>query len=44
MLEPILGRGEEIRDRLQMMSPRRPSAGAHLHHCDYHLVQTGCRE
>jgi predicted trehalose synthase len=40
VVEPILGRGEEIRDRLQMLSHQ--SAGGRLirHHGDYHLGQT----
>jgi trehalose synthase-fused probable maltokinase len=39
-VEPIVGRGEEIRDRLQMLSHQ--SAGGRLirHHGDYHLGQT----
>ena len=40
LVEPVLGRGEEVRDRLQMLSHQ--SAGGRLirHHGDYHLGQT----
>jgi maltokinase len=39
-IEPILGRGEEVRDRLRMLGHQ--SAGGRLirHHGDYHLGQT----
>jgi maltokinase len=39
-LEPILGRGEEIRDRLQMMSHVGVGGRLIRHHGDYHLGQT----
>jgi maltokinase len=43
-LEPILGRGEEIRDRLQMMSHVGVGGRLIRHHGDYHLGQTMLRD
>jgi maltokinase len=37
---PILGRGEEIRDRLQMLSHQSVGGRLIRHHGDYHLGQT----
>jgi predicted trehalose synthase len=37
---PILGRGEEIRDRLQMLSHQSAGGRVIRHHGDYHLGQT----
>jgi maltokinase len=39
-VEPILGRGEEIRDRLQMLSHQSVGGRLIRHHGDYHLGQT----
>jgi maltokinase len=39
-LEPILGRGEEVRDRLQLMSHVGVGGRLIRHHGDYHLGQT----
>ena len=39
-LEPIMGRGEEIRDRLQLMSHVGVGGRLIRHHGDYHLGQT----
>jgi predicted trehalose synthase len=43
-LEPILGRGEEIRDRLQLMSHVGVGGRLIRHHGDYHLGQTMLRD
>ena len=43
-LEPILGRGEEIRDRLQSMSHVGVGGRLIRHHGDYHLGQTMLRD
>jgi len=43
-LAPILGRGEEIRDRLQMMSHVGVGGRLIRHHGDYHLGQTMLRD
>lgn len=40
MLEPIAGRGEEVRDRLQAMSHVGVGGRLIRHHGDYHLGQT----
>ena len=42
-LEPIRGRGEEVRERLRAAArtPARP-AGSIRHHGDFHLGQTLC--
>ncbi len=39
-LEPIMGRGEEVRDRLQLMSHVGVGGRLIRHHGDYHLGQT----
>jgi len=39
-LQPILGRGEEVRDRLQLMSHVGVGGRLIRHHGDYHLGQT----
>jgi trehalose synthase-fused probable maltokinase len=44
MLEPIIGRGEEIRDRLQAMSHVGVGGRLIRHHGDYHLGQTMLRD
>jgi maltokinase len=43
-LEPILGRGEEVRDRLQLMSHVGVGGRLIRHHGDYHLGQTMLRD
>jgi trehalose synthase-fused probable maltokinase len=43
-LAPILGRGEEIRDRLQLMSHVGVGGRLIRHHGDYHLGQTMLRD
>jgi trehalose synthase-fused probable maltokinase len=43
-LAPILGRGEEIRDRLQLMSHVGVGGRLIRHHGDYHLGQTLLRD
>jgi len=43
-LEPIRGRGEEIRDRLQLMSHVGVGGRLIRHHGDYHLGQTMLRD
>ena len=43
-LEPILGRGEEVRDRLQSMSHVGVGGRLIRHHGDYHLGQTMLRD
>jgi predicted trehalose synthase len=43
-LEPIAGRGEEIRDRLQLMSHVGVGGRLIRHHGDYHLGQTMLRD
>ncbi|MBA3747862.1 MAG: hypothetical protein H0W96_10295 [Solirubrobacterales bacterium] len=43
-LEPILGRGEEIRERLQRMSHTGVGGRLIRHHGDYHLGQTMLRD
>ncbi|MGH2942360.1 MAG: phosphotransferase, partial [Solirubrobacteraceae bacterium] len=43
-LEPILGRGEEVRDRLQLMSHVGVGGRLIRHHGDYHLGQTLLRD
>ena len=43
-LAPILGRGEEIRDRLQAMSHVGVGGRLIRHHGDYHLGQTMLRD
>jgi predicted trehalose synthase len=43
-LEPILGRGEEIRDRLQLMSHVGVGGRLIRHHGDFHLGQTMLRD
>jgi predicted trehalose synthase len=43
-LDPILGRGEEIRDRLQAMSHVGVGGRLIRHHGDYHLGQTMLRD
>jgi predicted trehalose synthase len=43
-LAPIIGRGEEIRDRLQMMSHVGVGGRLIRHHGDYHLGQTMLRD
>lgn len=43
-LQPILGRGEEIRDRLQLMSHVGIGGRLIRHHGDYHLGQTMLRD
>jgi maltokinase len=40
LLAPILGRGEEVRDRLQMLSHQSVGGRLIRHHGDYHLGQT----
>ena len=44
VLAPILGRGEEIRDRLQLMSHVGVGGRLIRHHGDYHLGQTMLRD
>ena len=44
MLEPIRGRGEEVRDRLQSMSHVGVGGRMIRHHGDYHLGQTRLRD
>ncbi len=43
-LEPIQGRGEEVRDRLQLMSHVGVGGRLIRHHGDYHLGQTMLRD
>jgi len=43
-MEPILGRGEEVRDRLQLMSHVGVGGRLIRHHGDYHLGQTMLRD
>jgi predicted trehalose synthase len=43
-LEPIIGRGEEVRDRLQLMSHVGVGGRLIRHHGDYHLGQTMLRD
>jgi trehalose synthase-fused probable maltokinase len=43
-LAPILGRGEEVRDRLQLMSHVGVGGRLIRHHGDYHLGQTMLRD
>ena len=43
-IEPILGRGEEVRDRLQSMSHVGVGGRLIRHHGDYHLGQTMLRD
>ena len=43
-LAPIIGRGEEVRDRLQMMSHVGVGGRLIRHHGDYHLGQTMLRD
>ena len=43
-LEPIMGRGEEVRDRLQLMSHVGVGGRLIRHHGDYHLGQTMLRD
>jgi predicted trehalose synthase len=43
-LEPIIGRGEEVRDRLQAMSHVGVGGRLIRHHGDYHLGQTMLRD
>ena len=43
-LAPIVGRGEEVRDRLQMMSHVGVGGRLIRHHGDYHLGQTMLRD
>jgi maltokinase len=43
-LSPIVGRGEEIRDRLQLMSHVGVGGRLIRHHGDYHLGQTMLRD
>jgi maltokinase len=43
-LEPIAGRGEEVRDRLQLMSHVGVGGRLIRHHGDYHLGQTMLRD
>jgi maltokinase len=43
-LEPIRGRGEEVRDRLQLMSHVGVGGRLIRHHGDYHLGQTMLRQ
>jgi len=44
VLAPIMGRGEEIRDRLQLMSHVGVGGRLIRHHGDYHLGQTMLRD
>jgi maltokinase len=44
VLAPILGRGEEVRDRLQLMSHVGVGGRLIRHHGDYHLGQTMLRD
>jgi maltokinase len=44
VLAPIAGRGEEVRDRLQMMSHVGVGGRLIRHHGDYHLGQTMLRD
>jgi predicted trehalose synthase len=40
LVEPIVGRGEEVRDRLQMLGHQSVGGKLIRHHGDYHLGQT----